>query len=155
MEEELGGGVVELVGVHGADDAEVIGDGGEVGEHFGDFGLVFSVFVEVVEWAEEFGGAFDEGEGFAGEEFFGAVFEVVFFEFGFVVEEFVLRWRPGHVEVDDSFGFWGQLGCAWGGGARRFVAGGSVSDLSEGEGAEAGVALLEKVASGEVGGLGG
>ena len=59
--------------------------------------------------AEHFGRAFDEGEAFAFEIFLGAVDAAEFVELGFVFEKVNLRWRAGHVEVDNGLGFGGDF----------------------------------------------
>ena len=156
VEEELGGGVVELVGVHRLDEADVIDVPGEAGHAVGDPGAGLAVLLEGEDGAEELWGAFDEGEGFAFEELGRAVFEVVFDELGLVVEKFLLGRGAGHVEVDDALGLGGNHGGAGDGGAVGEIdaATGSACELGKGEGPEAGVALREEVAAGEVGGLG-
>ena len=58
---ELAGMVVELVGVHRADEAEVAGDGSGVGEQVGEIHALGAVFLEGPGAAEDGCGGLDEG----------------------------------------------------------------------------------------------
>ncbi len=84
---ELCGGVVELFGVEGVDDAEFIGDGGEVWEEGGELEAGGAVFFELPEWGHEVGLLADEGKAEAFPEVVGHLFAIVFVEVWAVVEE--------------------------------------------------------------------
>ena len=150
VEEHLGGGVIDLVGVEGFDDAEVVGDGGEVGQQFGHPGAALAVLFEFEGGALEGGFGADEGEAFAFEEFGGAGLAAAFDELGFVVEEIELRGGADHVEVDDVLGLGGEVGVAGEGDVGR-GGGGEVAgeEGAEGGGAEGEAAGLEEGAAGE------
>jgi hypothetical protein len=114
VEEELGGGVVELVGLHRVDETHFIGDGVEVRAGVGHPEAAVAVLLEGARGAHELGDAGGEGERATGEEGVGAGLVGVFLEGGFVVEEVEVRRAAGHGEVDDAFGFGGvvgELGC--------------------------------------------
>lgn len=128
--------------VHGADDAEVVGAGGDVREDVGDFETALAVALEFV-------GRPHEGAGLAfGAEVFawhGLAVEAVEFRFG--VEGVDLGGAAVGEDVDDVFGFAAELG---GVGDER-VGGGGVSGVEEAVGgycAETHAAALEEVASG-------
>lgn len=130
------------IGVHGADDAEVVGAGGDVGEDVGDFEAALAVALELV-------GRPHEGAGLAfGAEVFarhGLAMEAV--EFGFGVESVDLGGAAVGEDVDDVFGFAAELG---GVGDER-VGGSGVSGVEKavgGDGAETHAAALEEVAAG-------
>ena len=130
------------IGVHGADDAEVVGAGGDVGEDVGDFEAALAVALELV-WRPH------EGAGLAfGAEVFarhGLAMEAV--EFGFGVEGVDLGRAAVGEDVDDVFGFSAELG---GVGDER-VGGSGVSGMEEadgGDGTEPHAAALEEVAAG-------
>ena len=75
-------------------------------------------------------------------------------ELGLVVEELELRRRTGHEEVDDRLGFRGVVGQA---GAHAGAGGGELAHRAvgdeggEGDLADADAAILEEVATGDVG----
>ena len=110
VEEELGGGVIELVGLHRVDEAHLIGDGVEVRAGVGHPEAAFAVLLEGAGGAHQFGHAGGEGEGASGEEGVGAGLVVVFLKGGFVVEDVEVRRAAGHGEVDDALGFGGVVG---------------------------------------------
>ena len=101
-----GGIVVDGLGVHRPDEADVIGEAGDVGEEFGNFGAGFAVFLEFV-----FGAG--DGKGFLSGGHAGLTLvevhevaeflAVVFLELGFVVEEVLGGGCPGLEEVDHAF----------------------------------------------------
>ena len=53
--------------------------------------------------------ALDEGEALVFQQIVGARLHVQLDELGLVVEQFVLRRRAGHVQVDDAFGLRREL----------------------------------------------
>ncbi len=86
MEEELGGGVVELVGRERADDREFVGDAGEVRKEFGNLGAAAAVLFEGVARRGDGRVAAEEGEALALDEVVRGRFAVEAGEGGFVIE---------------------------------------------------------------------
>ena len=101
--------MVELVGVHRADDGQLVGDGGEIRQQFGHFDARLAVFGELVRRAEHLRHALDEREPLLLEERFGAGLAVQLLQLRLVVEQFELRRRAGHVQVDDVLGLGGEV----------------------------------------------
>jgi len=63
VHQQLTGVMIESIGVHGADHAEVVGTGGDVGEEVGKFHAAFAVLLEFARTSENDGGLFlDECE---------------------------------------------------------------------------------------------
>ena len=54
--------------------------------------------------AQHFWHTLDEGKLLALEEFLGAILAIEFGQIRLVVEQLVLRWRTGHVQVDHALG---------------------------------------------------
>ena len=144
IEEELGGGVVELVGGAGFNDAEVVGNGPEGGEGRAEGGLGFSVLLELELGAHDGGVGLDEGVALVADDGLGEGGAFVLGEFGFGVEEFELTWGTGHEEMDDGLGFGPDRGRFWRKGAADEVVGeeGGGGDFSEAE-----AAFVEEVAA--------
>ncbi len=137
VEKDLGGGVVELIGGAGFDDAEVIGDCAEWGEGGAEGGLGFAVFFELELRAEDGGVGLNEGVSLVADDGFweGGAFE--FGKVGFRVEEFELGGGASHEEVDDGFGFCFDGGSLGGKGAALKGVGeeGGGGDFSEADAA--------------------
>ena len=110
VEEDLGGGVIELVGVYGFDDSEVVDDAAEIGEHLGEFGSGLAMLFEFEGGGHHGGVLIDEGVALSFEDGFGHAAAVVFGEERFVIEEVELAGGTGHEEVDDAFGFGSVVG---------------------------------------------
>ena len=130
------------IGVHGADDAEVVGAGGDVREDVGDFETALAVTLEFVGRPHERAGLAFGAEVFARH---GLAVEAVKFRFG--VEGVDLGRAAVGEDVDDVFGFAAELG---GVGDER-VGGGGFCGGEEGlggDGTEAHAAALEEVAAG-------
>jgi hypothetical protein len=104
VHEELGRRVVELVGVHGLEQAHLVDHLRKEGQVFGHVGPRLAVLLELRLRTEHFGHALDEGKAFARQEGVGAVLPVEFVQHGLVVEHFQLRGGPGHVQEDHPFG---------------------------------------------------
>ena len=143
LEKGDGGVVVDGLGVHRPDEADVVSDTGDMGKEFGDFSAGLAVFFEFV-----FGAG--DGEGFLARGHAGfslvEVHEVsefpavVFLEFWFVVEEVLGGGRPGLEEVDHAF----RLGL---GRSSWFFTKTVAQHGGEGGDTDAGGGLAEKVAS--------
>ncbi len=140
-EEGFAGVVVDGGGGGGFNEGEVVGNGAEVGEDFGEVHAALAMWVEFEHGGgDEFvfalghsGDALALGDG-VGEGFFEAFVEV-----GFVVEEVELGGGAGHEEEDDAFGFgfWGGPG-----------GGGLGGEVAEDGGAEAHGGGVEELAAG-------
>ena len=122
--DELGGLVHGGFGVHGADDAEFVGVGGEFWKQLTDIHSGLAMLCEGESGALEFAGeSAHAGGGLAG--IFLVLFEdfvdeapVIFFERGFGVEGIDLRGAAFAEDVDDAFGFRRKVrvfGGEWGG----------------------------------------
>jgi hypothetical protein len=94
--------MVELVGVHGLHEAQMIRDLGEVRHAVRDPCAALAVLLERVLWAEHFWNALDERELFTGQKRLRAFLAVELFELGFVIEEFELARSTGHVQVNHA-----------------------------------------------------
>ena len=153
VHEGVGGVMIDLLRLHGADDAEFVGLFGDVGEEVAYFDAGLAVFLEVGEGASGFEDlALELGELLAFGEGFGEGLFVEFFEFGFPVEGLELGGAAGHAEEDDAFGFDGEVrgfegavpvvGFGEGGGS-----GGLLLEHGEGDAAEAVAGLFEEAAA--------
>ncbi len=113
LEEGDGGIVVDGLGVHRADEADVVGEAGDVGEELGDFVPGFTMFLEFVFGSGDGEGLLAGGHaGFALVQFdeFAEFLAVVFLEPGFVVEKVLGGGGAALKEVDHALG----LGCGLG-----------------------------------------
>ena len=104
VEEGVGGIVVDLIGDHGLDHADVIGEGLDVGEEVADFDAALAAFLKGCLWAES-GERFalELGDGLPGGDGLGHGVAVLSLEFRFVVEGFEMARPARHAEVDDAF----------------------------------------------------
>ena len=142
-EEDLGGGVVEGLGVHGADEGDVVGLRADVGEDFGHLDAGLAVFLELELGAEEGVFGIDEGGAVVLEEFGGGLGAVEAGEVGFVVEEVEVAGGAAHEEEDDVLGFGGLWGGLGGEGIGEVGGVGFPGEEGgEGDGAEAEAAVL-------------
>ena len=107
MQEQLRRGVVELVGVHGLDEAEVICHLVHVRDGIRHPDAVFPVLLEGARAAHELGGATGEGKHLALEKGVRAFLTVPFDQLGFVVKHIKVRRGAGEVQVNHAF----RLGC--------------------------------------------
>lgn len=146
LEEGDGGVVVDGLGIHRADEANLVADSGDVGEEFGDFGAGLAVLFEGV-----FGAC--DGKGFlagghaglalVGLDELAEFLTEVFLELGLVVEEVLLGRRAALEEVDHALGPGGgleSLACTGSLGAKVAIEHGG-----EGGDTDAGGAFAEKV----------
>ncbi len=99
--------VVGDLGDHGPDDGDVVGMGGGLVEQFADFEAAAAAGVE-----GEGGGEGDAGFAFGAEVFGGERFAGVAGEGGFGVEGVDVGGAAVEEEVDDAFGFGGEVGWA-------------------------------------------
>ncbi len=105
--------MVDGFGVHAADEAHVIDHLGGVGEKLGDPHAGFAVLGELVlGWGDGEAGLAGGhgGEALAFANRFGEVLVVIGLHLGLVVVEVHLGGAADHVEVDDVFGFGGEVG---------------------------------------------
>jgi hypothetical protein len=156
--EELRGGVIELLGVEGFDEAELIGHSLEVGEKVGKFDAGVPTFFEgvfvVLGSAEEVGLFADEGELFAFKKFVGAELSAAFLEFGFEIEEVEVGGGSDHVDVDDALRFGGVMKAEFGERIRAVGKAILLQHGGKGGAAEAEAGLLEKETTSGVKGRG-
>jgi hypothetical protein len=155
--EELGGSVIELFGVEGFDETEVIGNSLEMREEVGDFepGLtaLFEGELVVFRGTKEIGLFADEGELFAFEELVGAELAGAFLEFWFEVEEVEVGGGSDHVDVDDAFGLGGVVEAEFGKGVGFGAEGFLLEEAGERGGTQSKSGLLKKESTGG-GGMG-
>ena len=156
MDKQLSRGVVELIGVHGADDGDVVGDGGEVREEVGHFLPALAVPGEFVGGSQELGGADDEGKALSLDQLGGNRLAVVLRELWLVVEEVRLGRGSGHVKVDHALARAGKCGGFTARGSAEGLVTGDVGkeifveQRREGDHAHAGSAVAEELAAGEL-----
>ena len=102
VHEDLRRRVVELVGLHRADDRDVVGDRREVRQQLGDLGARLPVPLELERRAEQLRRALDEREPLALDQLLGDVLAVVLRQLRLGIEQIELRRRAGHEQVDDA-----------------------------------------------------
>jgi hypothetical protein len=150
----LGRGVIELIGVNGADQADVVGDFGQVREGFGDFHAALAVLGEFELRAHHGGVRADEGEPLTASDGGRQGLAVHPGEFRLGVEKVEVAGGTGHEEVDDGFGFARIVrlpGLHWIDGSGSGVGEGAFGkEAGEGDLAEADPAIAEEVAAGEI-----
>ena len=102
--------MIDLFGVHRADDANVIGNGGKVRKEVGYFLTGLAIFFEFHEWTARFQrGVLQLGELLAFGERFWKRLPVDAFQFGFEVEAFQMRRPARHAEMNDAPGAGGEM----------------------------------------------
>lgn len=143
--------MIELGCAAGFDDRNVVCDGCQVGQHFGQFLAALSVSGKFEAGAEDCGVRADESVALTADDGGRDRFALEFGECRLVVEQLQLRRGAGHEEMDDCFGFrWGMRkgdgGRATGGAGRGFCEQRSQRDLACANGA-----VLEEVSAGDVG----
>ena len=113
VEQQLGGGVVELVGVHRPDHAQLVGDLVQV-RHARRTSTCRSCRAgELARRAEQLGRPGGEREPLPLEELVGAGLAVVLDQLRLVVEQVEVRRRAGHVQVDHPLGLAARTAAAW------------------------------------------
>ena len=139
--------MIEGLGVHGADDGDVVCVGANVREDVGHFGAGLTVFLEFEFWPEEIVLGVDKGGLVVLEEFGGRFGAIEPGEFGFVVEEIEVAGGSAHEEVDDVFSLSPEVGILGRHGIK--VPGiGAGFEGCEGDGAEAEAAVFHEPAAG-------
>ena len=149
VEHELRRSVVDRIGLHGLNEAEVVNVFGDIGQEFAELDTALAVPVELEFRAEESGLGIDEGGAIAFEQFGGRQFAVTLDQFLFVIEKIEVTGGAGLEDVDDAFRFRGEVRQA-----RGEWIGGSI-DLSfspakervQGEPSHADSAIAEKPAT--------
>ena len=101
---KLRGRVVELIGGHRVDDADLVLDGAEMRKKIAGPESRAAGLAKLVLRRKQRGMALDEGELLALQIVVRTRNAVVFREFRFVVEQFKLAGRAGEVDVDDMLG---------------------------------------------------
>ena len=116
--------MIELVGMHGLDEAKVVHVLFQMRQAVGDPLTALSHLVERVLRCQKFGNATDECETLARQKRRGTILAIEPLQLRLMLEKFQLAWRPGHVQVDDTPHFGAKLRwqCSkWGGGVARKV----------------------------------
>lgn len=103
-EHQIGRSVIELVGVHRADDRQFIGNPGDVRQQLADPGSSLAVLRELMGRPQHFRVPLDEREFLVLEQFIRAGLHVELYELGLVVEQILLRRRAGHFEINNAAG---------------------------------------------------
>ncbi len=103
-QQQLGRGVVELVGVHRLHQRDVVGDAVEVRAGVAHPQAGLAVLAELAGRAHELRHAGGEGEGAALEDRVRTVLAVALHQLRLVIEQVEVRRRAGHVQVDDPLG---------------------------------------------------
>ena len=100
--------MVELVGVHAADETEFVGDPLEVWDRVGEFNPHLTARRPRAAGAEELRSATCESKLLAGQVFGGAILAIVAREHRLVIVEVEVGWRAGEVDHDHPLGLGGQ-----------------------------------------------
>ena len=107
--------MVDRVGVHGAEHADLIGDAADVREEFADFGPALAMTGEL-ESARLAGEArlrgHHAGDALAAANRIGEIFVELTIEFGLRIQQVEVRGAAGLEEADDAFGLGGEVGQA-------------------------------------------
>ena len=101
--------MVELIGAHGFDEAKIVDVLFQMWQAVRHPLAAFSRLMKGILRAQQLGHAADEGKALAGQEGSRAVLAIELGQFGFVIEEFQLARRAGHVQIDDALGAGGKL----------------------------------------------
>ena len=112
MQQELRGCMVELRGVHRADQAQFIGDPTQLREQVAQFHAALSALAEAMQRTQQLRMPLDEGEPLALQVLIGAGCAVQSRQLGLVVIELELRWTAGQVHVDHGLGASGEMRAA-------------------------------------------
>ena len=96
--------VIELVGLHRVDHADVVGTGGDVGKEVREPHPALAMLLELASRSHQSGGVFlDEGKLGAFGKRVGHFLAVELLQHRFVFEQIKLRRRPGQEDVDAAF----------------------------------------------------
>ena len=141
----MGGVVVDLLGNHGADDADLVGDRSCVGEKVGNLDARLAVFLKAGEGAagDELG-TLELGELLAFGERFRERLAVELVQFRLGIEGFQVRGAAGHAEVDHAFRLRREVESALLLDHRQAGAALRVRELREGDPAETGKGFFQE-----------
>ena len=109
LDQQLRRGMVELVGAHGLDDAEIVDLLFQVRQPVGDPGAALSRLVKGKLRAQQFGHAADEGKALSLQKRSRTILAMKLLQFGLVVEQFQLAGRAAHVQIDNPLGAAAEL----------------------------------------------
>ena len=109
VHEELGGGVVELIGVHRFDHAQIIGMLVEMGNRIGHPHPRLSILPEGSGGSHQLGSSRSEGEHLALDELVRAVLIRPLDQLGLVVPQVQVRRRSGQMDVNHPLGLGGVM----------------------------------------------
>src|SRR5207244_11319883 len=102
--------VVDLLGMHRADDADVVGDFGDVRKQARNFLPGIAVFFEFSEWSASFQlGILELRELLALGERFGKRLAIDLLQLRLEIEAFQMRWSASHTQMDNSFRAYGKV----------------------------------------------
>ncbi len=119
--------MVELVGVHRFDDADLIHHFTEMREHLGKFRPGLSILGERKLWPQNTGIRFDKCKSLFSHNGFGQRLSFELLQLRFVIKQIQLTGRARHEQVNDAFGFWRKV--RWFGSKRIFIRCGSMQTL--------------------------
>ena len=131
--------MVEGLGVHRADDGNIIGDRADVWQDFRHLSASLAVFFELKFGAEEIIVRRDKGGLVVLQEFSRWLGTIKSGELRFIVKEIEMAGSTTHVEEDDILGFARKVRLLW-----RHGIGGACLEGSEGDPTEAEAAFFEK-----------
>lgn len=110
VQKHLRGGVIDFIGVDGANDGQFIGDSGQFRQEFGEDLSAVTVLSELPWGTGEHGCFADESEIAIAGDGFRAGLTVTADQFWFAVEQIELRGGTDHVQADEVFGFSREVG---------------------------------------------
>lgn len=105
MHHQLSRPVVELVRLHGFDEANVVNVLGKLWQLIRNPGPAFTMLFEFELMPQHLGRSLDKRKPLAFHERLWTVLAVKFFQIGFVVEEFKLAWSANHVQKNHPLCF--------------------------------------------------
>ena len=134
--------MVELIGVHGTNHANVVDDRGEARQKLADPLAALAMLLVVENWSQHLGCALDKGEAFALEVFLGAILAVKLGQCRLVLKQIDLGRRARHMEVNDRL-------CLGGNAETSFFCGVTITSqqLLQGDGPKPHARLSEEVAA--------
>ena len=146
--------MVELRRAAGLHHRDVVDDRGQMRKHLGELGARLAMAGELIARTEHGGVGADERIALAVDDGGRERLAFELRKLGLVVEEFELRRRASHEQVDDGLGLRrvvGQARAHAGAGGRELAHGAIGDEGGEGDLTDADAAVLEEVASGDVG----
>ena len=109
VQQQFGGRVVELVGVHRADEADLVGHFLKVRKPIGNPEPRLADLTKRIDGPQQLRHAADEGEALAFEKLLRAILAVERFQLRLVLEQLELAGRAGQVQINDALRFRGEV----------------------------------------------